>query len=230
MGIVRTLRRRLIDRPFWIDHEPWLKQVHGVIHVGANIGQERQLYRKRGLRVLWIEPIPEVFAVLQRHIAGLAGQQAVQALITERAGDEHELRVASNQGGSSSILPMKRHAELWPEVRYERTLRLRSESLPSLFERLQLRPQDYDFLTLDTQGSELMVLRGAVPMLPGFRFVKVEVADFEAYAGGCLLRDVERFFTAHGFVEHARHRFATRPGVGSMYDIVYRRAADPAGA
>jgi FkbM family methyltransferase len=227
MGIVRTLRRRLVDRPFWIDHEPWLKQVRGVVHVGANIGQERQLYLKRGLRVLWIEPIPEVFAALQRNIAGLAGQQAVQALITAHAGEEHELHVASNQGGSSSILPMKRHAELWPEVRYERTLRLRSESLPSLLERLQLRPQDYDLLVLDTQGSELLVLRGAVPLLPNFRFVKVEVADFEAYAGGCLLADVERFLAEHGFVEHARHRFATRPGVGSCYDVVWRRAAEP---
>lgn len=226
MGIVRTLRRRLIDRPFWIDHEPWLKQVHGVIHVGANIGQERRLYFKRGLRVLWVEPIPEVFAVLQRNIAHLPGQRAVQALITERAGEEHELHVASNRGGSSSILPMKRHAELWPEVRYERTVRLRSDSLPSLFERLQLRPSDHDFLALDTQGSELLVLRGAVPLLPHFSFVKVEVADFEAYAGGCLLTDVERFFAEHGFVEHARHRFATRPGVGSIYDIVWRRAAD----
>jgi FkbM family methyltransferase len=227
VGILRTLRRRLIDRPFWIDHEPWLKQVHGVIHVGANIGQERDLYRRRDLRVLWVEPIPEVFATLQRHIAGLADQRAVQALITEHAGEAHELHVASNQGGSSSILPMKRHAELWPEVRYERTIRLRSDSLPSLLERLQLRPQDYDFLALDTQGSELQVLRGAVPLLPHFRFVKVEVADFEAYAGGCLLADVERFFAEHGFVEHARHCFASRPGVGSMYDIVYRRAADP---
>jgi FkbM family methyltransferase len=227
VGILRTLHRRLVDRPFWIDHEPWLKQVHGVIHVGANIGQERLLYHRRGLRVLWIEPIPEVYVILQRHIAGLAGQQAVQALITEQAGEERELHVASNQGGSSSILPMQRHAEIWPDVRYERTLRLRSESLPSLFERLHLRPQDYDFLALDTQGSELMVLRGAVPLLTGFRFVKVEVADFEAYAGGCLLGEVAAFFAEHGFVEHARHRFATRPGVGSMYDIVYRRAADP---
>jgi hypothetical protein len=112
-------------------------------------------------------------------------------------------------------------------VHFERTLRLRGESLPSLLERLQLPPQDYDFLALDTQGSELMVLRGARPLLAGFRFVKIEVADFEAYAGGCLLGEVAAFFAAHGFVEHARHTFATRPGVGSFYDVVYRRAAGP---
>jgi len=225
MGILRTLHRKLVDRPFWIDHEAYLRQVHGVIHVGANLGQERHLYRKRGLRVLWVEPIPEVFARLQHNIAGLPGQQAVQALITEHPGETHELNVASNKGGSSSILPMKRHAEVWPEVHYERAIRLQSESLPSLLQRHGLRVEDYDFLALDTQGSELMVLRGARPLLGHFRYVKVEVADFEAYAGGCLLGEVNDFFRAEGFVEHARHCFATRQGVGSLFDIVYRREA-----
>jgi len=223
MGILRTLRRQLVDRPFWIDHEPHLKEVHGVIHIGANVGQERQLYRRRGLRVLWAEPIPEVFAVLERNIAGFPGQRAVQALVTERAGETHRLQVASNNAGSSSILPMKLHAVVWPEVRYERAISLKSESLPTLLRRFELDIADYDFLAIDTQGAELMVLRGAVPLLGHFRYIQVEVADFEAYAGGCQLPEVERFFREHGFAEHARHRFATRPGIGSFYDTVYRQ-------
>lgn len=230
MGILRTLQRKLIDRPFWIDHEAFLNDVSGVIHVGANIGQERQQYAKRGLRVLWVEPIPEVFAVLQRNIAGLPTQRAVQALVTEHAGEVHQLQVASNNAGSSSILPMKLHTEVWPEVRYERSISLQSESLPSLLQRFGLCADDYDFLSIDTQGAELMVLRGAEPLLGHFRYVQVEVADFEAYAGGCLLHEVERFFREHGFVEHSRHRFATRPGIGSFFDIVYRREGSAASA
>lgn len=223
MGILKTLRRVLVDRPFWVDHEPHLKQVHGVIHVGANVGQEREQYRKCGLQVLWVEPIPEVFATLQRNIASLPRQHAIQALLADQAGQTHSFHVASNKGGSSSILPMKLHSTVWPEVRYERELTLRSETLPSLLQAQGIDVADYDFLTLDTQGSELMVLRGALPLLRRFRFVQVEVADFEAYAGGCQLPELEAFMREQGFVEHARHRFATRPGIGSMYDIVYRR-------
>jgi FkbM family methyltransferase len=226
MGLLRTLKRKLIERPFWIDHEPHLNEVKGVIHIGANIGQERAEYAGRGLRVLWVEPIPEIFTVLLQNIAGLADQRAVQALVTERAGERLDLQVASNNAGSSSILPMKLHTQVWPEVRFERALELVSESLPSLLQRFDVRVDDYDFLTVDTQGSELMVLRGAEPLLPHFRYVQVEVADFEAYAGGCLLPQVNAFFAEHGFVEHARHRFATRPGIGSFFDIVYRRIAD----
>lgn len=223
MGLLRTLRRALVERPFWIDHEPHLKQVRGVIHVGANIGQERKLYAKRALQVLWVEPIPEVYATLQRNIAGLPGQRALQALLTDRDGDSHTLHVASNKGGSSSILPMKLHAQVWPEVRYEREISVRSQTLPSLLRAHGIDAAGYDLLTLDTQGAELLVLRGALPLLPQFRFLQVEVADFEAYAGGCQLPELAAFVQAQGFVEHARYRFAHRPGIGSMYDIVYRR-------
>lgn len=223
MGILKNLRRVLVERPFWIDHEAYLKQVRGVIHVGANIGQERKIYARHGLKVLWIEPIPEVFQILERNIAGLAGQRAIQALVTEHPGEQHVLNVASNKGGSSSILPLKLHTEVWPEVRYERVITLQSESLPSLLQRHGLRAQDYDFLTLDTQGSEMLVLRGAMPLLANFKFLKIEVADFEAYAGCCQLPEVAAFLQGQGFVEHQRYCFATRPGIGSMYDIVYRR-------
>jgi hypothetical protein len=43
----------------------YLRKVRGVIHVGANEGQERDLYAAFGLNVIWIEPIPEVFQVLR---------------------------------------------------------------------------------------------------------------------------------------------------------------------
>ncbi len=223
MGLLKTLRRSLIDRPFWIDHDAYLDDVRGVIHVGANLGQERKIYAKRDLPVVWIEPIPEVFEQLERNIAPYPKQRALRALITERPGERHELNVASNKGGSSSILPLERHTDMWPEVRYERKIALESDSLPSLLQRHGLLIADYDFLTLDTQGSELLVLRGAEPLLPRFRYIKTEVADFELYAGGVQLPELSAFLAAHGFVEHSRYRFATRPDIGSCYDIVYRR-------
>lgn len=39
----------------------FLSKGRGVIHVGANAGQERELYAAFGLHVIWIEPIPDVF-------------------------------------------------------------------------------------------------------------------------------------------------------------------------
>ena len=42
-----------IDSPNW-----YLRKVDGIVHVGANVGQDRDLYASYGLDVLWIEPSP----------------------------------------------------------------------------------------------------------------------------------------------------------------------------
>lgn len=50
------------------DPDRFLKKVKGIIHVGANTGQEMELYAKYKLPVVWIEPIPEVFETLQNNL------------------------------------------------------------------------------------------------------------------------------------------------------------------
>ena len=49
----------------------FLNQATGVIHIGANSGQERKLYARHDLDVLWIEPNPKVFKELQKNIDNL---------------------------------------------------------------------------------------------------------------------------------------------------------------
>ena len=51
--------------------DPVLRKARGVVHLGANSGQERFIYARRGLDVVWVEAIPEVFAELQRNIGCL---------------------------------------------------------------------------------------------------------------------------------------------------------------
>jgi hypothetical protein len=81
----------------------------------------------------------------------------------------------------------------------------------------------YDSLVMDTQGSELLVLKGAEPLLERVRFIKTEVPDFEAYTGCARLDDIARFLEERGFAELTRHRFATRAEGGSYYDVVYAK-------
>lgn len=219
-------RKRILDgwrpRP---EPQPdrFLENVSGVIHVGANGGGEREAYRALGLEVVWVEPIPEVFDRLQRNIRGFERQRAVQALVTDVDGREYDFHVSTNQGASSSIFELARHREIWPKVDFSSTIRLKSTTLPVLLAREGIDPRRYQALVLDTQGSELLILRGATPILRGFDYVKTEVADFESYAGGCLLDEMQRFMRDQGFREFGRNRFASRADVGNYYDIVYRR-------
>lgn len=79
MKILRRLRRLFAPDP-----NRFLRTARGVVHVGANVGQERALYDRYGLEVLWIEPIPDVFATLAANIAGFPRQRALECLVTDR--------------------------------------------------------------------------------------------------------------------------------------------------
>jgi len=115
------------------------------------------------------------------------------------------------------------HQEIWPHVSYERTICLRSRTLASLLAEEGIKPGTYDALVVDTQGAELLVLKGALPALRHFAFIKVEVPDFESYSGCCQLGDVALFLVEHGYRERLRRAFAQRAAGGSYYDVVYER-------
>jgi len=202
----------------------FLGDVSGVIHVGANSGQERMLYAKNGIRVVWIEPIPEVFARLKNNLEGFPEQRAFQYLVADRDDVEYQFHIATNEGASSSILDLGLHRDIWPDIRYERTVRLRSKTLPSVLAVEQVDVRKYDALVMDTQGSELLVLQGAVPILERFKYIKTEAPDFESYVGCCQLPELTRFLSERGYEEYSRHKFAERSQGGAYYDVVYRRS------
>lgn len=219
-GIIRRIKAALRKDP-----DRFLRHVSGVVHVGANAGQERNLYKDYGLRVVWIEPVPEVFRELLANIQEYPDQAAFQYLVTDKDGAEYAFHISNYAGVSSSILELKLHKDIWPEVAYERTITLRSTTLASLLKRERINASDYDALIMDTQGSEFLVLKGAIPILHAFRFIKTEVPDFESYASCCQLKDIDAFVKQHGFQEISRHKFAERAEGGSYYDVVYERKA-----
>ena len=148
------------------DPDRFLREVSGVIHVCANTGQERKFYSEYGLRVIWIEPIPEVFEKLKENVADFSQQRALKCLVTDQDNVAYQFHIANNEGHSSSILDLNLHKDIWPQVAYEKTITLRSKTLPSLLEEEHVDYSEYDSLIMDTQGSELLVLKGAVSIIP----------------------------------------------------------------
>lgn len=143
-------------------------------------------------------------------------------MITDVDGKEYVFHISNNSGESSSILDLHLHRDIGPEVDYSTTIRLKSTTLPSLLKVHQLDERDYQALIMDTQGSELLVLKRAIPVLKDFLFIKTEVPDFEAYTGCCQLKDMNAFMSQLGYKEYRRSRFARRAQRGSYYNIVYK--------
>jgi len=223
---IKSLFYRIKGHLYWRLHglDFYLSKVRGVIHVGANEGQERDKYARRRLRVLWIEPIPEIYEKLRKNIEGYSGQTCLNNLVTDVDDKEYIFHVSNNSGISSSILDIAGHRSLFPAVDYSSHLHLRSVTLKTLLSRSKVDVSFYNALILDTQGSELLVLKGAGgDLLRRFKFIQTEVADFESYEGGCKLNEMDAYMNDHGF--HSWRKNCFKKGeVGSYYDIVYARS------
>ena len=205
----------------WKRSRHFLRKVRGVIHVGANSGQERLLYNELGLEVIWIEPVPATFERLRANLEEFPKQRAYRYLITDEDDREYVFHISNNEAASSSILPIAKHKQMWPDVEYTDAITLTSSTLNTFVKRERLNLRKFQALILDTQGSELLILKGASKVLPEMRFVKVEVPDFESYAGCCQLAQMSEFMRSAGFRERRREAFMSLQDVGTYYDVTY---------
>lgn len=221
----RKLRHipRRVGRLLLGDADACLRHVSGVIHVGANDGQERDMYESLGLDVVWVEAIPSVFSRLQANIAGFPRQKAFQYLLTDKEGEEYEFNIASNGGASSSIFEFGLHKDIWPEVTYVDKIKIVGTTFSTMLKKENIDVTKYQALVMDTQGSELLVLKGAGDFLKNFRYIKTEAADFEAYVGCCKLDELASYLRTYGFRKIRRVKFAEREGGGNCYDVAFRR-------
>jgi FkbM family methyltransferase len=218
---VRQITRYVQSR--MADHTSHFRFCKGLIHVGANAGQERAHYARLGLDVLWVEPIPNVFAELEANLRGYPKQQAIEALVTDVDGVYVELKISSNGGKSSSILSLAEHKEVWPDIDFKSTLSLVGVTLPSLLKRNNIDSSKYDALLLDTQGAELLILHGASSILSQFKSIQAEAANFEAYENCPRLQDIIEFVEPHGFKVDPASMLNWENGVRRHFELVFER-------
>jgi FkbM family methyltransferase len=221
-GLIGTLKRNIRAHVGFAPND-YLKSCKGVIHVGANTGQERDIYRQYGLNVFWIEPIPEIYHRLLTNIATYQNQRACMSLITDKDDADYILHIANNDGASSSILSLHHHRDIWPSIEYERDIHLKSQTLPAALSKSGANQVEYDALVIDTQGTELLVLKGAVSLLRRFKYIKTEAANFESYQGCATIGDIVTYLRPYGFRVIREDLFAQRAAGGAYFDILFKR-------
>ena len=201
----------------------FLRHTTGVVHVGANIGQERRLYDRHDLDVVWIEPNPHAFDELLINILPFERQKAFRYLLTDTDGDNVELNLANNSGASSSIFKLGAHKAIWPEVHYVGSVIMMSSTLDTFLKTKDIDLSKHDTLVMDTQGSELLVLKGAGESLKNFKFIKTEAADFDSYIGCCKIDELNSYLIQNGFKELGRWPFPENIDGAGYFDVLYER-------
>ncbi|MBM5816012.1 MAG: FkbM family methyltransferase [Cyanobacteria bacterium K_Offshore_surface_m2_239] len=169
----------------------------GAMAVGDTLDPWVRWAREGCAEVIGFEPSPEDCERLNQRVAAWDGR--VRYLpVALGDGEEHTLHVTNAPMTSSLFPPETSTVDLFPFLgdlmRVERRERLRTSRLDDLS---QVRP--VDFLKLDVQGAELMVLRHGLATLAEVTVVQCEVEFVELYAGQPLMSDVDAFLRSQGF-------------------------------
>ena len=213
---------KAIKRRFRPDPNDYLRSCSGVIHVGANTGQERDTYAGYRLPVIWIEPLPAQFERLKQNIKVYPNQVAIKGLITDRDDVSTILHVSNNDGISSSILDLSLHRDIWPDVHYVDDIAVNSVRLQTAIGRAGLDISNYDALVMDTLGVELLILRGLGADITHFKYIKTEAADFESFKGCATVSEISEFLiSSYGYRLLRKDRFAQRDAGGSYFNLLF---------
>jgi len=181
----------------------YLDKPKHILHIGANWGQETAEYIKEfkgSLQsITYIECIPDMVTRLKEHTDQYKHDveiNNIEALVSDSVGSRVKFYIANNECGSSSMYPPNPSEWAWNHVSFNGEIELTTTTCDALVESGTL-PKEYDTLVLDTQGSELNVLRGMGKLLPSVKQMIIEYSRRAFYKGGVLLPELSHFLESN---------------------------------
>lgn len=164
--------------------------VRNIIDIGANIGLSAIYFKTShpAASIYCFEPCSTSFALLEHNIAKLANVQAWQLAVSDFDG-EAALKIHAANSGQNSLVGQDANFAS-------------SETVPvrdacALLQELALA--EIDILKVDTEGSELPIMRSLVPLLPQVRHILVETHGMQDRLA------IEALLHTHDLVQDRSH-------------------------
>jgi FkbM family methyltransferase len=173
-----------------------------LVDVGARGGLKRDWQAARPhLRVVGFEPEQREFEKLAQTTPGDNSTRLLNVALHSVAGPL-QFHVARDRGLSSIFEPNRRFLDVFPDsARFDTTdtQQVAADTLDNVLRAHGIA--DADFIKVDTQGSELFVLRGAAGTLTSSMVgVEVEVEFTPIYTGQPLFADVDSYMRGLGYM------------------------------
>jgi FkbM family methyltransferase len=180
----------------------WAVFPSGVLHVGAHVGEEKELYTQAGWGpVIWIEAQPSLARALEKRFSA-SGDRVICATVWNENGIRFALNISSNSG-SSSLLEFGSHKTSYPEISFTDSIEVVTSRLDSI-----LSPTDTpNFMNLDIQGVELQALESLGKLMDRLDYIYVEINTKEVYEGCTKLSDLDQFLSKEGFKRVLTRRY-----------------------
>jgi FkbM family methyltransferase len=175
-------------------------EIDGVIHVGAHLAEEAELYFNHGIyNVYWFEANPDVMMQVAKEVMKYPGQLFHNALVLDEPGKEVVFHVSNYDGMSSSIYEWGTHTSFSPDTVHVHDITLTSTTLDTIMQHWV--PKLYNMLNIDVEGAGLLVLKGADMVMDYIDYVYIEVQTENVYDGAPLLDEYKAFLDDFDLVE-----------------------------
>ena len=196
-------------------------KITGVVHVGAHEGGETLTYVDNGITdVILIEANPLRFEHLKESIATgrhctwcspltyqyLSSQQAdilknykvYNYAITDIEDGTVALNLSNYDGGSDSIFKINEWGTNSSWAPYEHIDEVQVPT--TTLDKLIVDKSKYNFINIDVEGAELLVLKGAVELLTYVDAIMLETQTRLRFDGSCTQDELVAFLKLHNFV------------------------------
>jgi len=156
-----------------------------VLHIGAHMCEEAPEYARVGWRVTWVES--------QQHVVDYMFDRGYDVL----HGTIWDTRTTvtfyeTNNGQSSSCLPLNLHTHYYPDITVSRFYNVDTITVDDL-------NVNVDMLNIDIQGAELRALMGAEKTLQNVQWIYTEISTEPLYDGQVLEPELTEWLSDHGF-------------------------------
>lgn len=183
-----------------------------IFDIGACEGEDSIRYSRLfpGARLFAFEPLPANLEILRTNLAKYSVvAEVIPAALSDRRGSA-EFHISDgrppelfsgedwNYGNkSSSLLPPAEAGPMHGWITFPRRITVPCETLVDVCASRGI--DRIDFIHMDVQGAEGLVLEGAKAMLPRIRMIWLEVSNQELYKGQKLRGEIEQMLASQGF-------------------------------
>jgi hypothetical protein len=186
--------------------------VSGILHIGAHKCEELETYLKYTTldKILWIEAIE---SLIKQNLEKNPNLKILNAVVSNEDGKDIEFKI-TNLTNCSSILNLKYHKEIHPNIKVVETVKIKTKTIQTLYKENNINPSEYNTLVMDIQGAELLALEGMGSGLNNINNIYIEVNEKELYEGCCDLNSLDKYLIDFGF---ERKYLALLNGYGNAF-------------
>jgi FkbM family methyltransferase len=176
--------------------ERYKLNIENIIHVGGHFGEEISTYKKinRECKISIFEPAPLNFRTLVEEALKYKDVTCFNVALGSETGKNNLFVETNNNGQSNSLLKPKIHLQQYPGIVFNNVVEVDVKTMDSYnFD------TTYNFISLDVQGFELEVLKGARETLKHVSYIITEVNKSELYENCCMVTDLDSYLHLFGF-------------------------------